>query len=84
MMRRKIQIKLYMYKMSGMDTYMLMTEVCRIKDHLHTYIIHTNMHSYMYTCFYYTYTEHQKKLITSSGRRSLKSTISVLIIFGHK
>ena len=30
------------------------------------------------------YTERQKKLITSSGRRSLKSTLSKLIIFGHK
>ena len=30
------------------------------------------------------YTESQKKLITSSGRRSLKSTASKLIIFGHK
>ena len=30
------------------------------------------------------YTERQKKLITSSGRRSLKSTASKLIIFGHK
>ena len=30
------------------------------------------------------YTERQKKLITSSGRRSLKSTASILIIFGHK
>ena len=30
------------------------------------------------------YTEHQKKLITSSGRCSLKSTLSKLIIFGHK
>ena len=30
------------------------------------------------------YTEHQKRLITSSGRRSLKSTQSKLIIFGHK
>ena len=31
-----------------------------------------------------TYTERQKKLITSSGRRSLKSTPSKLIIVGHK
>ena len=30
------------------------------------------------------YTERQRKLITSSGRRSLKSTLSKLIIFGHK
>ena len=30
-----------------------------------------------------TYTEHQKKLITSSGWRSLISTASKLIIFGH-
>ena len=30
------------------------------------------------------YTERQKKLITSSGRGSLKSTPSKLIIFGHK
>ena len=30
------------------------------------------------------YTERQKKLITSSARRSLKSTLSKLIIFGHK
>ena len=30
------------------------------------------------------YTEHQKKLITSSGRCSLKSMLSKLIIFGHK
>ena len=30
------------------------------------------------------YTERQKKLITSSGRRSLKSTMSKLMIFGHK
>ena len=31
-----------------------------------------------------TYTERQKKLITSSGRRSLESMLSKLIIFGHK
>ena len=30
------------------------------------------------------YTERQKKLITSSGRRPLKSTASKLIIFAHK
>ena len=30
------------------------------------------------------YTESQKKLITSSGRRPLKSTLSKLIIFGQK
>ena len=30
------------------------------------------------------YTERQKKLITSSWRRSLKSTATKLIIFGHK
>ena len=30
------------------------------------------------------YTERQKKLITSSGQLSLKSTASKLIIFGHK
>ena len=30
------------------------------------------------------YTERQNKLITSSGRRSLKSTASKLIILGHK
>ena len=30
------------------------------------------------------YTERQKKLTTSSGQRSLKSTPSKLIIFGHK
>ena len=30
------------------------------------------------------YTERQKKLIASSGRHSLKSTLSKLIIFGHK
>ena len=30
------------------------------------------------------YTEHQKKLITSSERRSLKSMLSKLLIFGHK
>ena len=30
------------------------------------------------------YTERQKKLITSSGRRSLKSMLSKLIMFGHK
>ena len=30
------------------------------------------------------YTERQKKLITSSGRRSLTSTLSKSIIFGHK
>ena len=29
-------------------------------------------------------TERKKKLITSSGRRPLKSTLSKLIIFGHK
>ena len=34
--------------------------------------------------FFLIYTERQKKLITSSGRRSLKSTASKLIIFGHK
>ena len=38
---------------------------------------------YFQTCLSY-YTEHQKKLITSSGQRSLKSTLSKLIIFGHK
>ena len=32
----------------------------------------------------YIYTERQKKFITSSGRRSLKSTLSKLIIFGHR
>ena len=32
---------------------------------------------------YSTYTERQKKLITSSERRSLKSSTSKLIIFGH-
>ena len=32
----------------------------------------------------HVYTERQKKLITSSGRRSLKSTLSKLIVFGHK
>ena len=31
-------------------------------------------------CWYHSYTEHQKKLITSSVRRSLKSTASKLII----
>ena len=31
-----------------------------------------------------TYTECQKKLITSSGRLSLKSMLSKLMIFGHK
>ena len=30
------------------------------------------------------YIERQKKLITSSGRRSLKSTLSKLVILGHK
>ena len=30
------------------------------------------------------YTERQKKLITSSGWHSLKSTASKLVIFGHK
>ena len=30
------------------------------------------------------YTERQKKLITSSRRRPLKSTLSILMIFAHK
>ena len=38
-----------------------------------TYVSHLNK-----------YTERQKKLITFSGRRSLKSTLSKLLIFGHK
>ena len=33
---------------------------------------------------YLNYTEHQKKLITSSVRRSLKFTLSKLIIFGQR
>ena len=32
----------------------------------------------------HNYTERDKKLITSSERRSLKSTASELIIFGHR
>ena len=32
----------------------------------------------------YSYTERQKKLITSSERRSLKCTLSKFIIFGHR
>ena len=35
-------------------------------------------------CMFTIYTERQKKLITSSGRHSLKPTISILIIFGYK
>ena len=37
-----------------------------------------------YTFICNIYTEHQKKLITSSERRSLKSTASKLIIFRHR
>ena len=40
--------------------------------------------TYPLTIQSHKYTERQKKLITSSGRRSLKSTLSKLIIFGHK
>ena len=35
-------------------------------------------------CLSCIHTERQKKLITSLGRRPLKSTLSKLIIFGHK
>ena len=43
-------------------------------------------HNYIFIDFaeIWKYTERQKKLITSSGRRPLKSTVSTLIIFAHK
>ena len=42
---------------------------------------HIHTHTMSTSCYY---TELQKKLITSSGRRSLKSTLSKLITFGHR
>ena len=51
------------------------------------YIGYLNIYCF-YSAYYIltrlNYTEHQKKLITSSGRRSLKSTLSNLMIFGHR
>ena len=49
--------------------------------------MHVCMYVRMYLCMYVyvcMYTERQKKLITSSERRSLKSTASKLIIFRHR
>ena len=44
----------------------------------------TEFHFIPSISYNYMYTERQKKLITSSGRRPLKSTLSKLIIFAHK